>query len=228
MKDAQDNIQSMINKYEGAIAKINKQKTRLFSVSIPLLIILAAYLSFSYMQFRKFTIPINLVGMGYDSLIDALPKTMSSVETYLIESAPAVTDNAFDSLIDQLPAARKSAQERMDQLIDQALHTIGQFFTLALKNVVSSYREDILSITDVKDKTQVDILAARVENDLRNKFDAQANETIDKFAALLENIDKELSALVEIDPAYMTDEQLLERRFLELWTQIIEKRFPEK
>lgn len=228
MKAIQDNLQSMINKYEERIEKINRQKTLMLFISIPLLIIVGTYLSFSYIQFRKLTSPINLVGIGYDSAMGALPQTMASVETYIIESAPEVVDNAFDSVINQLPLTRRSAQQRMDLLIDQALHTMEQFFTVALKSVVGSYREEILSITDVRDKEQVDILAARVENDLRAHFDAQANETIDKFATVLENIDEELGILVKTHPAYLTHEQLLERRFLELWVHIVKERFPEE
>lgn len=228
MNAVQDKIQAMIKEYDRRIEKVNKQKLLLLSISISFIVILGAYLCFAYVQFRKLTAPTNLVGMGYDSAMEMLPQAIGKIETYLIESAPAFVDNAFDSLLKQLPAVRKATQERIDLLIDGLLRTLEDSFSTCLKSIIGSYREDILSIADVKDKQQVYILAARMENDLRGRFDAETNAVINKFATKLENIDKELDMLVSTPAVHLTHEQALERRFLELWMQIVEERLPTK
>lgn len=226
MNAVQDKIQALIKEYEGRIEKINKQRLFLLSVSITFLIILGAYLCFAYVQFRKLTTPTTLVGMGYDSAMEMLPEAIGKIESYLIESAPALVGSAFDSLLEQVPAFRKATQERIDLLIDELLRTVEDSFSTCLRSVIGAYREDILSIAEVKDKQQVYILAARVENDLRNRFDAETEDIIKKFACKLKNIDKELDLLVSMHPAHLTQEQVLERRFLELWMQIVEERIP--
>lgn len=228
MNAVQDKLQALIKEYERRIEKIKKQKILLLSISIIFLIILGGYLCFSYVQFRKLTTPTNLVGMGYDSAMEVLPEAIGKIESYLIKSAPALVGSAFDSLLEQVPAARKATQERIDLLIDELLRTLEDSFSTCLRSVIGAYREDILSIAEVKDRQQVYVLAARVENDLRNKFDAETDDIINKFATKLENINEELDLLVSMHPAHLTQEQVLERRFLELWMQIVEERLPKR
>lgn len=226
MNTIHDKIQIMMGEYDRRIKKINRQKTIILSVSISILVILGVYLGYAYVQFRKLTTPKTLVGMGYDSTMKALPDMVNRVESYLVQYAPAFVDGAFNTLRHQLPVVRKTTQERIDLLIDDSLRTIEKYFSPALRSVIGSYREDILSIAQLKDKNQVYILASRIENDLRNKFDPQTNKIIDKFGTVLENIDEELGLLTDLPPAHLNQEQLLERRFLELWMQIVDHRLP--
>lgn len=226
MSVIQDKMQAMIRDYELRIKKTNRQKLLMLSISIPLLVIIGAYLSFSYAQFKKITDPSNLVDIGYDLSGGAISDAASKIESYLIESAPGIVNSGFALLMDQMPIARKATQERLDLLLDEALRATEEYFSVALQGIVATYREDILSVAQVDDKEQTYILAARVEDDLRSRFNVETDEAINKFATVLREVDKQLDTLVRVHPAHLTQEEALERRFLDLWAQIMDERLP--
>ncbi len=164
------------------------------------------------------------VTVGVDAVMDRL-------EEDALKYAPQVMDQAKDQLVDYMPKARKRAEELLssaaDDLADRIREEAGDQVSEIMLRHEGTIRRALAAASDIEKGDAELALKEAFEEEFEALAVRELDPNLPEYERVLEEMDAELTLLVESDPEKLTEEQKLERELLEIINTLLERKFGE-
>ena len=202
-----------------AVAEQRLKKFR--TVAIVLCVVVASYLSFLTGLVQARLSPEALVTTARHIVLKNMPGVVLRFQHSMASSAPDFAQTVIAEGIKRVPTLRLKAQENVDRAVAAYLEDIQKVFPHAFQAVVLQHAEALRAISRLNDG-EIHALARELTDDLVKEMHL-AGATPAVVADVEEHLwrmQRELAALRQPNER-LTEDQRLEKRFLELLIQAV-------
>ena len=211
-------------------ASTRKGGTILLVVGIVVVVAMVGYFSWILNYLKRDYQAKDLVDVASNQITQYVKRAASpEAQTWVMSNLPGLMDQAKDELVAYMPKARKKAEELLSSAADDLAERIREEAGDQVSDIMLRHEGTIsralAAATDIE-RSGVELELKKV---FEEEFEALAVRELDpnlpEYLRALEEMDAELTVLVDGDPEKLTDEQKLERELLQIINTLLERHF---
>lgn len=227
MAEPVEDLERRINAINGEltrrITEVQQQRKRTNLITGLLVVFFLGYLLWTTFYISRHLTPANIIASVYGQATRQLPSAIEEAAHALQASAPALVSEMLRGVAVSIPQARKSAQKRVDVLLQDAFVQIESHLETAMPIVFPEHPDGVARLMRPMGEHEIKAMARELANALEVTIEAEGEGLDDD--ALKQIRDKIWAIQEELDTlrrggTKLTDMQRLEKRFIELVIQL--------
>ena len=160
----------------------------------------------------------------------ALDQVAPRMEAWVVDQLPGLMDQAKDKLIDYLPEGRKRLEDLLAQAADDLSEKVREQASEQIEQVMLTHGPEIRAALEAagdvqKSEDAKEHLKAALEEEFEKVAVSDLDPRVHEYLRALEDMDAELTVLVETPVEQLTPEQRLERELLQIMYTLIERNY---
>ncbi len=213
-------------------ASTRKGGTILLVVGIVVVVAIVVYFSLILSWLRKNYQAKDFVDVASMMVSEYIDQAASpEAQTWVMSKLPGLMDQAKKELVAYMPKARKRAEELLSSAADDLAERIREEAGDQVSDIMLRHEGTIRLALDAASDIERSNAELALNKALEEEFEALAVRELDpnlpEYLRALEEMDAELTVLVDSDPEKLTDEQKLERELLQIIYTLLERNFGE-
>lgn len=206
------------------LQKKTKRNSIIFGIALVFVIIHAAY---TCVWAYKLANPDTIVDATYGSVMLSAPEVGQAARKYLVDNSEVITDAILDQSFVALTGARKLALHQSKVLTAKLFQEAFNDIEKVTKDIILENKEEIQEAIDLgKDDGNISRVSPMIISEIEIALNPWMDNTISSLEVNLDSIGKQLSGWE--DKNTLSSDEQLEKRFIDLWFQLLAKYFSEK
>ncbi|MBU0878551.1 MAG: hypothetical protein KKD55_02945 [Candidatus Omnitrophica bacterium] len=205
-------------------ATIKKHTTIVLVGGLIILVTVVGYLSYLHNVISRAFTPEDITSLASFLITTKIDEVSKEVEKQLVSSAPAITQGLIEQGFNLLPEMRLAAEEKLDAIVDLSLSQVKDRFAEAFQKVIMENEDAVKAIPQLLDEGKIYLLAEDLAEDIERGV--LPPNFIPQLTQRLIKVDTELKKLLGPERK-LNEEQKLEKKSLQLWLQIVDKKAKE-
>ncbi len=193
----------------------------LLVVGIVLIVVIVGYFSYVLGRLKRELQAQDVVDIVCAKVEKAVADYMPQAETFIMEQAPTIMDEAKDQIVKNLPKLREQAEKQLEGLADSATAKIEARISDEVQGIMNTHGPEIRQALEAAGDVQASETAKLdLTNALIVEFEKVAVEEVDPFLPEIleafEKLEGDLTVLVEKPSEQLDEVQKIEREMLQI------------
>ena len=160
-------------------------------------------------------------------ILNSVPEIKKTVQIQLKKSAPGLVSNVLDHAEKLLPRLRAEANAAVKKAVPEMIDNVDLVLQAQIREKATPYRQ---SIEDILEKLSHDEKAEeefeKLEVVIEKAFFDEVDHIIDMSYFSMAEINRKIDTVMNVED--ITEEQLLEKKFLKMWVNFFKWNYQEK
>jgi len=222
-RDVEERIDALTERIAERAEHVRRKRQVVIGIGTALVVLMMFSLS-GVTRMAKQLDAAAIAQIGRHEVQKKLPSGRQAVQSYLVQEAPRIVQNALLSMIDLIPELRRMVVADIMNRLD-TVHSV--FEEKLLVQTTSAIHESKTAIDkawpNLSDREKLEKLVEQVSKDFRESFTQAIEELYPSYSHEMSRITAYLDTLHDTDPAKLTPDQVKHKRIIETMLLLVRR-----
>jgi len=221
--DIEARIESLIERVARRAETVRRKRQAVLGIGTTLVVVLMFSLS-GVTRLASQLDAAAIAQIGRHEVQKKLPSGRAAVQSYLVQEAPRIVQNAMLSMIDMIPELRRMVVSDVMNRLDVIHKAFEDRLVVQTTDAIFESKKAIdKAFPNLSDREKLERLVARVSQDFRESFAHAVHELYPSYAHEMSRITAYLDTLTHTDPDKLTDEQRKHKELIETMLVLVKR-----
>ncbi|MBN1522649.1 MAG: hypothetical protein JW928_08970 [Candidatus Aureabacteria bacterium] len=227
MADIERSIQAINGTLDREVRKVKRSSFLNILFLIVILVLISGYYLYLSASLQTILKEEEIALVVRQLALDSLPSLKSDMEKKLKESAPFVVSTVLDEAEKVIPKMRAEANDSIREAVPEIIDQIDYVLEAEIRKKASPYRRSIAEMLErLSDEKTAEEEFSDLEIVIEQTFFDEIDHIIDMSYFSLVELNHKIDNVMNVEE--LTEEQLLEKRFLKMWVNFFKWSYQEK